>query len=38
MNKDMSKPGKIKRYGVRSLLMAGLPCFVSGGFVTTGVN
>jgi serine protease Do len=38
MNKDMSKPGKIKRYGVRSLLMAGLPFFVAGVFVTSGVN
>jgi serine protease Do len=38
MNKDMSKPGKIKRYGVKGLLAAGLPFFIAGVFVTSGVN
>ena len=38
MDKDLSKPGKIKRYGVKGLLAVGLPFFVAGVFVTSGVN
>ncbi|MGW8194911.1 MAG: DegQ family serine endoprotease [Desulforhopalus sp.] len=38
MEKDTQKPGKTKRYGVKALLAAGLPFFVAGVFVTSGVN
>ena len=39
MDKELTKvEGKRKRYGVRSLLIAGLPFFVAGVLVTSGVN
>ncbi len=38
MDNKMSTEGKRKRYGVKGLLALGLPFFVSGVFVTSGIN
>ncbi len=38
MNKQVQTEGKRKRYGVKGLLALGLPFFVAGVFVTSGVN
>jgi serine protease Do len=37
-DKKMSTEGKRKRYGVKGLLALGLPFFVAGVFVTSGIN
>jgi len=38
MEHHVSKPGIIKRYGVKKILAAGLPFFVAGFFIASGIH
>lgn len=38
MDKNLSKPGKVKRYGAKKILAMGLPFFVAVVFITSGLE